>query len=377
MSSSPNPFVQPPVDMACSTCLAATCSNPFDLGLFSLETNVYYSPQLSILVMCPPGYTCQPGFQEYSVSLPAGTFAVPLPPIPSGSTTVGAAPLRLQCCETELSVPVPDGTTQAQLIALAQSMVATCAQQQAVCDAFLGPGGNVQPPYPTGFLNNQQCYQPLNCQPGFGPEAVGTVPSFISFNGNNACIMGGFIQNPNSQAQADAAAMSLLQSTVGPLILSGAVACVFPANIWNITWQTPTISTANGGTASGTETPSGFNIATSTPANNTAFGSFAVNGTTPYVGPSISANLQLTITTTGFSHGSGYTVNIIQDSTVLITVGYSDQVTGTFVVNLPMTLNATSGSVITVQYTQISSGGISGGSATAVTIIGVFTSTPP
>lgn len=363
--------------MSCQSCLVSTCQNPNDLGLYSLETNVYYSPQLAILVTCPPGYTCQPGFQQYSVTIPAQTFAVSMPVIFVNGVTVGAAPLRLQCCQTELSVPVPDGLTQAQVLALAQGMVVTCAQQQAVCDSFLAPAPGVQPPFPNGFLNNQQCFQPLNCQPGFFPVINGQSPGFLSVNGMNVCIAAGLLQQPDSQAQADSAAMALLQSSTAALISNGVLKCQFPSNIWNLSWGTPTISQVNGGTASGSESFAGFDISTATPANNTAFGEFSISASQTYTGPSISVNLQVVVTVTGFSHGSGYSFNLTQDGVVIASKVYNDETTGTNTFQFPFTLNVGTNSLIQFSYDQISSGINSGGAATTLHCVGSFTSTPP
>jgi hypothetical protein len=257
-------------------------------------------------------------------------------------------------------------------------MVATCAQQQAICDSFLAPAPGVQPPFQNGFLNSQQCFQPLNCLPGFFPVINGQAPAFLSVNGINVCIQAGLLQEPNSQAEADSAALSLLQSSTAALISSGVLTCQFPGNIWNITWQSPTITTANGGAASGSETSTGFNISTSTPANNAAFGTFDIKGSASYTGPSISANVNFSGTVTGFSHGSQQSILITQDGVTVLTVAPSDMTNGAFNFNNPLTLNPGTNSVIQIEYNQTSSGIISGGAATAiVACIGLFTSTPP
>lgn len=107
----------------CPTCQPIRCCDAQLLEYNITGGTVYFNEQTSIEFTCPPGFSCIPGV--YTV--PAGRIRM----------VVGNNPttLRLTCCQSELVRQVPAGATQAEINAIVQSMVNTCAVQQANCDA--------------------------------------------------------------------------------------------------------------------------------------------------------------------------------------------------------------------------------------------------
>ncbi len=88
----------------------------------------YLSAQTGFLLTCPPGFSCDAGAYPHPIIVPHGT--IPFTP------PTGANPLRITCCDgVVLASYLPDGFTQAQFDAAAQSLVDQAAEHLAGCMA--------------------------------------------------------------------------------------------------------------------------------------------------------------------------------------------------------------------------------------------------
>jgi len=92
------------------------------------QGRTYLNAQVGFLLTCPPGFSCDAGFYPHPIVVPTGT--VPFTP-PTGQN-----PLRFTCCDGSIEVRyLPDGFTQAQFEAAAQSIVDAAAVKLAGCMA--------------------------------------------------------------------------------------------------------------------------------------------------------------------------------------------------------------------------------------------------
>ncbi len=96
--------------------------------VFYGQGKTYLSAQTGFLLTCPPGFSCDAGAYPHPIIVPGGT--IPFTP-PTGSN-----PLRITCCDgVVLASYLPDGFTQAQFDAAAQSLVDQAAEHLAQCMA--------------------------------------------------------------------------------------------------------------------------------------------------------------------------------------------------------------------------------------------------
>ncbi len=96
--------------------------------VFYGQGTTYLSAQTGFLLTCPPGFSCDAGAYPHPIIVPHGT--IPFTP-PTGSN-----PLRITCCDgVVLASYLPDGFTQAQFDAAAQSLVDQAAEHLAQCMA--------------------------------------------------------------------------------------------------------------------------------------------------------------------------------------------------------------------------------------------------
>lgn len=88
----------------------------------------YLNAQTGFLLTCPPGFSCDAGFYPTPIIVPRGTIPFTPPP--------GISPLRFTCCDGSVEVRyLPDGFTQAQFAAAAQSIANAAAAKLALCEA--------------------------------------------------------------------------------------------------------------------------------------------------------------------------------------------------------------------------------------------------
>lgn len=129
-------------------CPIKTCpSAPADLTVYNLQDALYFNGvPLSVVAECPPGYLCPPGLLPPVFIYPPGTFPIYIPP-GGGGGGGGGFPIVLNIvgCESNLNTILPAGSTQAQVKAAADILIAEAAAQQARCDAIslLPPGSKI------------------------------------------------------------------------------------------------------------------------------------------------------------------------------------------------------------------------------------------
>ena len=88
----------------------------------------FLSAQTGFMLTCPPGFSCDAGAYPFPITVPKG--AIPFVP-PTGQN-----PLRFTCCDGSIEVRyLPDGFTQAQFAAAAQSIADAAARKLAQCMA--------------------------------------------------------------------------------------------------------------------------------------------------------------------------------------------------------------------------------------------------
>lgn len=129
------------------TCKTRTCVPvPADLETYSLQTNVRFNTTpITIVVQCPDGFVCAPGYYPVTITYPPGDFVIPNPPgdppiNPNDPDTPPNNPFHIQGCESEIT-----GTNFA-------AVLAELAAQQARCDARNNQPPNVPPPTPSPVI---------------------------------------------------------------------------------------------------------------------------------------------------------------------------------------------------------------------------------
>lgn len=149
----------------CRSCLALPCINPNDLAS-GIDGAIYSALDFSFLVSCPNGCYCPPSLFPRTISILSSTIPPVIPPINEPGTPII---LRLQGCTSLITRTLISTSTQAQIVAAAQSIQAEWAGQQALCNALLVPGVNCN----TGSGSISVCNDAqLICCPGFGPVNV-------------------------------------------------------------------------------------------------------------------------------------------------------------------------------------------------------------
>ena len=207
----------------CTTCLTVDCIDVGDLTRYNFQLNAFISPQYTFVVSCPIGVVCQPGVYPVTITIPPGTFIIPLPD-PNGPIT-GVGPLTVQTCTGQLTAAIPDGSTQAQIQALAAGLAQQAAQAQAGCNVLKSPGGSIPAPTPPVFSNNLQCVPTLTCTPPDMFTVTGSIPTGYQLAIDNAlCILPGMVTS-TSQADADAKALAQVTATAAALIGNGTLTC--------------------------------------------------------------------------------------------------------------------------------------------------------
>ena len=139
-----------------------------------------------------------------TITIPAGTFSYP---ITSGTSTFSN--ISFQGCQSLISIPVPPGSSFAQIQALVQSMLNQAAQQQAECNAQ-----SARPSPPAVFLNQQVSFTP-SCDPFL---MQGTVPRYITRNGNSVVLSAGIFSSSISQEDANKRATDSLANLINSQI---------------------------------------------------------------------------------------------------------------------------------------------------------------
>lgn len=88
----------------------------------------FLSAQTGFILNCPPGFSCDAGFYPTTIVVPRGR--IPFTP------PTGVNPLRFTCCDGSIEVRyLPDGFTQAEFYAAAQSIADAAAVKLAGCIA--------------------------------------------------------------------------------------------------------------------------------------------------------------------------------------------------------------------------------------------------
>ncbi len=96
--------------------------------IFYGQGKTYLNAQTGFLLECPPGFSCDAGFYPHPIIVPKGSIPFTPPP--------GENPLRITCCDGSiLAKYLPDGFTQVQFDAAAQSLVNEAATHLGGCMA--------------------------------------------------------------------------------------------------------------------------------------------------------------------------------------------------------------------------------------------------
>lgn len=151
----------------------------------------------------------------HTYSIPAGTFSFSI----SSSTGTSGLPLTFPGCQSAINIPVPSGSTQAQVEALVQSLVQQAAQQQAQCNAAVPFVGST----PT-FTSNQVTLA-SGCTTNFPLNIVGPLPSGITQSGNNLVLAASMFTSNVSQTDADNLAVNFLVTFSDNLFSTGKAIC--------------------------------------------------------------------------------------------------------------------------------------------------------
>jgi len=123
----------PLVECRKRVCADISGVGPFSaLTIYSLQDALFFNgTELSFIVDCPVGYTCDPGTFPIEFRYPPGRFYIPPPdPIPGFPIVIS-----LQGCSSMVSLVLPSGSTQAAISAASQQVINQVAAQQALCDA--------------------------------------------------------------------------------------------------------------------------------------------------------------------------------------------------------------------------------------------------
>lgn len=208
-------------------CRIVTCpvtdSIPYYNGNYSLQNGTFFANNEIVI---PVSY----GNGSYYV--PANTILIN---VPSNPVTI-----QYQGCVSGISLPVPSGSTPAQVAALVSQAMQQVAQQLAICNAptptnAYNPESN--PNAPAVFWNTPKT---LGCPAGNYMILVGALPPVITFlpNGAGISIPAGLFASNASQFDADLQASTFLTE----VLTGGEVQCVAcnltPSTLPNFAYNT-------------------------------------------------------------------------------------------------------------------------------------------
>lgn len=161
----------------CRPCIGLGCDNAQDLAA-GIDSAIFSSLDYSFIVQCPQGCYCPPGLFPQTISILASTIPPVIPPIIEPGDSIV---LRLQGCLSLITTTLPAGSSQAAIIAAAQSMQAQWAGQQAQCIAISTQGVNCNTGTSISVCNDGQSI----CCPGGGLKiiAAGTVCQTLNTTG--------------------------------------------------------------------------------------------------------------------------------------------------------------------------------------------------
>jgi hypothetical protein len=382
----------------CNTCNPpVACCAGTNLFFYNLQQNpVLTNAETGFIFDCPPGFNCDPNVFPLPITVPPGTVTMPITfPI----TDPNPPPLTLNCpAGGVITRAIPPGSTPAQILALAASMVSLCTQQ--IGKAKGTPAKNKM------FHSNGACIEP--CAPTANFKVNGNLPSGFFIGGNSFCVQAGIFTSFASQVDADAKAAAGVRSVFSGLIAAGTIQCgwfsaalsfdcpnssqivnvpagqffsdqaaggsqadadaqalafaktqcvtnIFAALVWDNPPDTQVQQ--NGGTA--TQSPltgATTTVATAVPAVANAaalLDNTNGNAVLNYAGPQLNCNAKIVITGNGadVTHGSFFI--LIQQDGGTILFQFNLFTPGTY--NLPFIITATAGSTITVEVHQSSS----------------------
>ncbi len=350
--------------MSCPTCQPIACCPGGNLFFYTLSGGVsIQNNEVGFVFQCPPGFNCLPGEYPKTIVIPKGTVKmnVPVPgsgPLSVGSTSGNPPPLFLACPGGNITVSIPPGSTPQQIIALAEQMILTCAQQQAALRA--------RPPTQRQgkVYNNPQTITVCTL-----PNTLsGTILGPYTFTDTTITIIGGALSStynpavPGSQAAAqefvDTLALDQLENDVADGFSGGALSCAAGFNFNNLVWHDPPLinNTADGGTNSFSNV--GANASIDSVSSIGTDASFENEGNLTYdsVDP-IACNLKITVNSIsqgGASSSNGHI--FIQDSIDGFVVSQAIVILGLGITNIPFTLPAGSGVLVSVFFTATSIG---------------------
>jgi hypothetical protein len=182
--------------MSCVPCKVLKDCLTFPDFITSVTANqLFVSPAQNITVTCPSGTVITTSLDAGAVGFVLN-FQLGEPPYPN---------LVLNCTGGTITVPVPDDTTQAQLVALINGMLNTCMNQIATS---IGCAAGV-------FFNTPQIYNPCNDEnPNTfvqGNTPAGVTPQNGGQDENGLMMAGGIVQSTISVGDANAKAQQVLQ----------------------------------------------------------------------------------------------------------------------------------------------------------------------
>lgn len=198
----------------CTTCQPVVCCAGDNLFAYNLQRYpTLQNVETGVIVPCPPGFTCDPNVYPLPVTIPPGTVSLIIPfPI----TDPNPPPLVLNCpAGGTLQATIPAGSTPAQIMAIAAALVAQCVQAVATAK---GRPAKRQP-----YNSNGACVEPCAATANF--KVNGALPQGFFVGGNSFCVQAGIFTSFVSQADADAQAVSGVQSVFNGLLASGVIQC--------------------------------------------------------------------------------------------------------------------------------------------------------
>lgn len=206
-------------------CLIRDCSTfstfPTDVEAYSIQSTGFYNADaVSVLVNCPEGYACPPGTFPKVFTYPTGTFVIPDPRPCNGFPIV----LEIVGCSSTVVRTLPCGSTQVQIQALVDHMIALAAQQQGDCDALKQFPQNPAPP----FLNEVQ-YVSVTCAGDDVISFSGILPSYITLDTDeNQVVLEAGIVGGDTQDGANQSALDFLTGWKLMTIEAGTLVCQPP-----------------------------------------------------------------------------------------------------------------------------------------------------
>lgn len=189
----------------CEPCKPTGTCLTFPLVFFSLGRGKSYTNDAMVFtVNCPTG--------PIQVTIPAGTINYTFP-FPAGYDGE-YPPLVLPCTGGVIIRTLASGSTQAQIDAVVNEMISTCAQQKA--------NGSCPPV----IFGNDQVFFVHNCAAGETLAYSGTLPSWITLDTTNSRLIGAAgTFTGASKTDANSAAQSALDTFGNAALASTALFC--------------------------------------------------------------------------------------------------------------------------------------------------------